>query len=177
MGILHSYKAKLIALLVGSILFFPLAWKLAFIKTFDARTQIKELNFKLENVQNAPERIDIVEKRLNYLNQLIVDDDLEGGLQNRVLDEISTICRRKSLLLREMPPMFRNLDNNYLVETINVQVAGSYNDLLQLVYLLEKPNKNLNIASVDFFIEENKRLKTKRLILSLYIQTLKQKTE
>ncbi len=175
MGLMYSNKAKLLALLVGSILFFPIAWKLAFNKTFDARKQINDLNYKLENVQNAPERIAIVEKRLNYLNQLIVDDDLEGGLQNRVLDEISTICKRKGLLLREMPPMFRNLDNNYLVETINVQVAGSYHDLLQLIYVLEKPEKNLNIASIDFFIEENKRLKTKQLILSLYIQTLKQK--
>jgi hypothetical protein len=74
-----------------------------------------------------------------------------------------------------MPPMFRNLDNNYLVETINIQVAGSFNDLVELTYLLEQPTKHLNIVSVDFFVEENKRLKTKQLILSLYIQTLKPK--
>lgn len=175
MGFLQTNKTKFIVLVVAGILFFPLSWKLAFEKTALAHKQVNELDRKLESVQNAPERIAHVESRLNYLNQLIVDDSIEGGLQTRVLDEISTICKKKGLLLKEMPPMFRNLDNNYLVETINVQVAGSFHSLLKLIYLLEQPNKNLNIVSVDFFIEENKRQKTKQLILSLYIQTLKQK--
>jgi Tfp pilus assembly protein PilO len=175
MGFIQSNKAKFIAMIIVAVLFLPISWKLALKNTFDLHKQINEINKKHELFQNAPEQIAFVEKRLNYLTQLIVNDSIVGGLQNRVLDEISTICKQKGLLLKEMPPMFRNLDNNYLVETINIQVAGSFNDLVELTYLLEQPTKHLNIVSVDFFVEENKRLKTKQLILSLYIQTLKPK--
>lgn len=171
---MQSYKTRFIILIIGAVLFFPVVWKLALHKTFAAKTQLKELDSKLEQVENAPERIALVEKRLNYLNQLIINDKNIEELQERVLDEISTICRKKGLVLKEMPPMFRNLDNNYLVETINLEIAGSYHKLVQLVYELEKPSKNLNLVGINFSTIENKRLKTKQLVLSLYIQTLKQ---
>lgn len=171
---LQSYKIRFVLVLIGAVLFFPVVWKLALHKTLAANVQLKELNRKLEQVENAPERIALVEKRLSYLNQLIIDDENNEELQERVLDEISTICSKKGLILKEMPPMFRNLDNNYLVETINLEIAGSYHKLLQLVYELEQPNKNLNMVGISFSTTENKRLKTKQLVLSLYIQTLKQ---
>lgn len=171
----RSNKTRFYTLLITAALFFVVSWKLALKKTVDVHRQITEVENKLDQVESAPEQIAVVEKRLNYLNQMLVKESSGNAFQDRVLDEISSICRQKGLLLKQMPPMFRNVDNNYLVEIINVDVSGPFHRLLQLLYEIEQPQKNMNLISARFYVEENKRIKQKQLILSLYIQSLQDK--
>ncbi|MFA6400444.1 MAG: type 4a pilus biogenesis protein PilO [Salinivirgaceae bacterium] len=176
MNLLSSNRVRFYALVVAAVLFFPITWKLAIKKTVEAHRQITEIEDKLVMVEsNTPEQIALVEKRLEFLDHLLVKDGPGDAFQNRVLHEISSICTQKGLLLKEMPPMFHAVDNNYLVETINIQVAGSFHHLLQLLYEIEKPQKKLNLISSHFFTKENKQSKQKQLILSIYIQTLQEK--
>jgi Tfp pilus assembly protein PilO len=174
---LQSNKTKFYLLLIATVLFFPLVWNLALQKTFESRSQIKELKKKLAMLEDAPQQMALVEKRLHYLEQILVSESSEQEFQSRALDEISFICKQKGLLLKAMPPIMRNLDNNYLMETLNVEIAGSFHHLVQLLYQLEDTKKNINIVSAHFFTSENKRLKHKQLVLSLYIQTLHEQND
>ena len=173
---LASNKTRFYLLLAAALLFFPVTWKLALNKTLDVHQQLKDNEAKLSDVENnTPEQMALVEKRLTYLNRMLEGETSGEVFQNRVLDEVSSLCHQKGLLLREMPPMTKTNDSDYLVETINIQIAGSFHNLLQVLFELETPRKKMNLISAHFFVEENRRLKQKQLILSLYIQTLKKK--
>jgi Tfp pilus assembly protein PilO len=173
---LQSNRIRFYLLLSGVLLFLPIVWKTTLQKTIESRVQLRLLEEKIQMLETAPEQIVLVEKRLNYLGHLLASENNSNGIQSRALYEISDICREKGLLLKAMPPMFRNLDNNYLMETLNIEVAGSFHHLVQLLHLLEQPKKNMNVVSARFYTNENKRRKQKQLVLSLYIQTLQEKS-
>jgi len=173
---IKSHKNKLIVVLLVGILFFPISYKLAFSKTFAARRELRQMNTKLANMEDAPGQIIEVKRKLKSLSNIIDSDSVAGGLQNKVLNEISDICTKNGLLLKEMPPMYKNIDNVYCIETINVQVSGSFHKLLKLLFQIESPEKNFNIVSTSFYTIENKQKKQKQLVLSLYIQTIKQES-
>jgi len=171
----QKYKLKFVIVLSIFMVFIPISWNLAFKKTIGLIKQDKELNHKLSSLDNASMRIGNLKKRLSYLDEILNTDSFENGAQKYILDKISRICSERDLTIKEMPPSIREIDNEYQVETINIQIAGTFHNLLKLIYDLELKENNINIVSVKFLTEENKRMNTKRLILDLYIQTLKQK--
>jgi Tfp pilus assembly protein PilO len=172
---MNTYQRRIVLYLLGVVLFIPITWKLGFKRTLELKQQQQSINQKLELVTTAPERINIIRKRLEHIDKLVINSDNETQLQNRVLTEISMICRKKGLLLHHMPPMYKEVDNNYLMETTSVAIAGNFHKLLGLLHTLEDPKKNLNIVSSEFYTEEDKKTKQRKLFLKLYIQTLKNK--
>lgn len=171
-----SNKLRFYLLIAGAVLFFPVSWKLALKKTVEVRHQLIENTSKLSVIENnTPEQLARAEKRLAFLNKILEGDESAEEFQNRVLNEVSSLCHQKGLLLREIPAPQKTTDNAYQVETINIQMAGSFHHLLEVLYELEDPRKKLNLVAARFMVEENKRLKQKQLLLNIYIQVLQGK--
>lgn len=173
----NSYKNRFILLVVVLILFIPITWNLAFKKTIFNYRENCILEEKLKLAENADEAILMLQDQLDQWDKTMVVDTSKGDVQNRLLNDISELCRSKNILLKQLPPVQKTFDNNYIIENINVQVSGTFYQLMQLLYELESPERSFNIVSISFLLNEAKGELPEQLILSIYLQTIKENKE
>lgn len=170
----QSYKNRFIVVTLLLVLFVPIAWKLAVKKTWECYRENRQLAERLKVAENAAVTLPALEAQLEQWNQTMVVDTLRGDVQNRLLNDISNLCHQNHLLLRQMPATQKTVDNSYQVETLNVQVAGTFHQLLKLLNQVEDPERSFNIVSASFILKEARGDQPEQLILNLYLQAIKE---
>src|ERR1035437_8376562 len=134
-----TYKKRNQLLLSGTILFFFIAYYLAFGKTISLYMECRSMKEQLTSLADAPNRAVALRQKLSELDQRLGGKQLsDTNTQQVLLNVITNYCQGNKIILREFPKAIAKQENDYMVETNFFTVEGSFSKLLDLVYLLER---------------------------------------
>lgn len=171
-----SYKRRTVLLMLGFVVLLFIAYHVAIKETLTLSKNYKEMLRKVTSLENAPTRIATLEGQLEEI-QSVVGQTYDSGvdIQEDLLETIAGYCQIYGLEIREVPRVHVKEDLNYILETSNFRVQGRFIPLLKLLGMLESQNGYGRLLSAEFIKEKDLRTKKNSLILSVYIQNVKQK--
>ena len=169
-----TYKKKNQFLLIGSVLFFFIAYYLALGKTVSLYRDCSSMKEQLTSLADAPGRSAALRKELADMDQKLGGRQLsDTNTQQVLLNVITNYCQSNKTILREFPKAISKRENDYMVETNFFTVEGNFVKLLNLVYLLEQKERIGRLASVLFQAKEDVRTKILSLTATIYVQNVK----
>lgn len=169
-----TYKQKFRFLIVGFLLMALLSYIVSIRRTLDLRSECNALENQLVQLDDAPQRIAFLQKRLKKIEEVIGSNHVNSlDFQEALLERASTYCQSSGLILREFPETHRYSDQNFEVETNRIVAEGTFVKLLLLVYNLEQTFPLGRIVSVKFSSKEDFRSHKIRLSAIIYFQNVK----
>ena len=159
----------------GVLLSLLLVYFLAIRDTLNIRSDCKVKKIKLTESKRLDEKIGALRNQIKTLDiQIGNQPDTTKKVIDLLLDYVTEYCSNSGCQIKEIPTSAKALSNGYEVETYFVTLSGPYNDLLNLVYILEQKKKTGgHIASLLFSVLKNNNTKKQELLLTLYVQHFK----
>jgi hypothetical protein len=169
-----TYKKKNKLLLVATVLFAFLVYRLSVSNTLEAYTKCAQLEQQLTLIDEAPEQLAGIEKQLKEFEQILGKDE-RGNYQEELLELVSNYCASHQLILRDYPNPFLYQEQDFSVETNKITTEGSFIQLVQMAYLIEQKKKLSRIASFELQTFTRNIEGQKKIYLSstLYLQHIK----
>ncbi|MEM1323511.1 MAG: type 4a pilus biogenesis protein PilO [Bacteroidota bacterium] len=162
-------RDKLRYLAGAFVLLALLAYSLGIKKTINSYRTYSSNTIALEQAQTAPEQIRKYRTQLakldNNLNRVQYDREL-------LFEQVNTFCTNNRLTLTKFAPEHRQEQNDYIVITNPIEVQGNFTDMVRLAYHLEYSQRLGHMASVDFRLVNDRRLKKKYLSGQLYLKNI-----
>lgn len=169
-----SYQLKLKLLLASGVLFFILAYNLAFTETIAAYKEYQKLKEQLVLASDAPRQNQILEQKLQVFDKNInSNQESENNVQDKLLETVTAFCLERNIVLREFPRTEQVVENDFIVETNIFSVEGDFVKLVQLIYNLEQKVKLGKVASVLYHTKKDLKNKRLNLIATIYIHNVK----
>lgn len=168
-----NYKKKYIYLLISAAIFAILIYAIAIKQTLQVRKSMKAGTTRLEQVEDAPRQIKILENRLSELTSCLGDRDNQAQVHEGIHEFVGKYCQNKRITFYDFPPIHLYQRSGYLLETNRVIVEGRFLVLLQLLNELEKRKEFGKIISIKFYTEEQVMTKSRKLYLEMYLQNIK----
>lgn len=85
-----------------------------------------------------------------------------------LLEQITLFCKEHNLLIKNFPGSKRVIENNYPIVTNEIEVQGSYNDIVELAYMFEQEKKLTSINSLSFTLVKD-REKQQQYLHGLFV--------
>ena len=162
-------KKKYQLLCLGTILFFFIAWQLAFGKTWAAYQQTHQIQNKLVQAGNAWQEIEYYEQQLKKINK----QSSRIFTPELLFSEVTNFCQKKKLAIIQMPLSTKYIEQGIEVLHNPIQVKGSFKATVELLHELEQKQQLGNIVSVEFKTKRNIKSRQLELITTLYLQNIK----
>lgn len=169
-----EHKTKFVLVLVSIGLILVLAYQFSFSRTFKVIGTVGDYRQELEDLKNAPDKIELIKNDLFFLDKSIGNQSIESSnFQERLLDVVTGFCAKNKVQLKGVKhlPIEKN-SAGLKMQTTQMQVKGSFKKLTELIYLLENEQHVGRISSSSYKAEFNRTKRVKELTLTLYIQNI-----
>ncbi|MCH8903115.1 MAG: hypothetical protein IIA45_04285 [Bacteroidetes bacterium] len=93
--------------------------------------------------------------------------------QYELLDLVSSFCKNKGILLKEFPLATIHKRGGYNLESSKIIVEGSYTQIVELVYELERKIRAGKIASLHFTKKIDRKSRLHYLNAVIHLQQVK----
>ncbi len=164
-----TYKRKFFAILVGFLLLFMASYKKTFKHTLNAKKELSLVKEKLSNNENSLNDLYTLKNEISSLNKTIGGQTLNPELvQQKLLDFISKNEYNATIVSIEDVHLFS--DSRFLIYSNQIELEGSYHDLVHMLYEIEKHFKNSRVVSTQLYSKKNYRTNTKNLFLKIILQ-------
>nr|WP_319570069.1 hypothetical protein [uncultured Draconibacterium sp.] len=168
---MKKYKKRLYLVVAVFIFTLLLSWKMAIKPSIDLYSNVKHQQDQLELLENAPQQIALLKRKLELVDQQIGASATDIK-QEQIINEISQyINDRKQIDLCQLSPVHKQQRENYIIQTFQLELEGRFTQLVQLLQFFEQKKSIGKIASTEFYIHNDRKNKTNKLRLRLYIQT------
>ena len=162
------YKKRNQYLLWGTLVFALLVYLLAVGKTLALWQENGALHTQLAQAEQAPDQIrDIKNKLATFNDRLGVYLIEENDNQEKIVRIANEFCQKNRLILREVPALIVEDQNDFQVISTQIVAQGMFADLLKMVYYFEQQHKIGRVTSVKF--EKAEDFKTRKVYLSVRI--------
>lgn len=94
-----------------------------------------------------------------------------------ILHTISAFCEENEILVKEITQSSYRDSANYIIETNRITINGSYQNMLRLLYNIEKRQRIATINSVHWELQKDKITSEYILFATLYIKQIKHEHE
>lgn len=170
-----SNYEKNILLVVGFFIFLALAYFFAIQKTFDLKSQAKKLTQDKELLDNASERIFLLQQENRYLDSIFnaKEISIENSFQQTLLKKINNFQQNNALEIIAFNEPHSIIQDNTSIKTYDFKVKGRFKELLSLLQHLEHQQLGM-LVSVNFEKKRDYRRNTYDLIGHFFIQEQKQ---
>lgn len=162
-----TYKVKFFILIGVTILLSIVSYKMSFKKMLDTKKTIREVDAKLEKVSSADVDVDILTQKISFLDKQIGSTTDVELVPHLLIDFISTFSKVKIFKIKEV---HHATDNNFNIYTNQIVLQGNYNDLMSVLFAIEKEVSDSRIVNVEFYKEKDHRVRKHKLYLKLTFQ-------
>lgn len=164
-----SYKQKFFAIIVGFVLLTMACYKKTYKHMFAARTELKNVEQKLSNTNNSYNELFSLKNEIQILDDLIGGHSVDPeGVQQKILDFISNTKLNVNIISIEDVHLFS--DSEFLIYSNQVELEGSYTNLINLLYETEKNFKNSRVVSSKFYSKKKYNTNKQKLFLKIILQ-------
>lgn len=172
MTILNDYTPiqRFRIILTGIGLLTVVAYFLSIRNTVELRRDLSKKQKQLANISDAPQTIAQLESQLEQ-----IDAQLQGSAydRNALFATISKFCEENELRLIEFSEDQRWEEGQITYINTPLRVAGSYQNILRLMYLLEQQERLGYLSHSKMSMErKNRRRRTEELQAEIHIQFL-----
>jgi len=167
-----SYKQRIKLLPVGFAIALLLIYWIAIHDTVKLRQNCKALIEESRVAGDAPQQIAITRSKLDEINAF-AGKKSNASETDPLLEFVSNSNTSKLINLVDYQPVHTFQHQNYQVETRIAVFESSYTNLLKFLYNLEKDFKSGKLVSVRFQTETNLKTERKRLLMTLYMQSVR----
>ncbi len=169
-----TYKNKVIYLLVGFFVFFIIVYNLAIKKTVNIFIENSRISEQLSNLDDAPVRIQLIEKRIKQIDQAIGESiSLDKDLHKQLLERVGGYCKQNNITLRDFPAVHQISKQDYMIQTSQFIVEGTFIKILKLIKLLETDYRIGKVSSVKYYSMKNPKTNRISLYAKIYLQNIK----
>ncbi|MBY0426224.1 MAG: hypothetical protein K2Q22_11350 [Cytophagales bacterium] len=172
-----TYQKRNQYLLIGSLFFGVLVYLLAISKTWAIYDENKVLTSKLGLINNNPKDLEMLVEKEQILNKQLENYLAKDSISNQgyLLQEISTLCTKNRLILKEFPQAIGQDENDYRIHTIETTAQGSFIGLLKLAYALERSRNVGRLSALKFEKLLDYQSRKEVLTARFYFQTIQEK--
>lgn len=170
-----TYKQRFyLGLSLGGLLLIVF-FKIGISPTLELNKSINEIEDRLGEVDDAPLEIVRLEARISAMDSLLGNAaDKDFNFQSNLLDVFNRLSMRNGVTISEFAQPHQMDYADYSIETYPVQFQGKFTNLLKLLYSYETANYPGKIKHVRFYTEKKPGETETRLLLSIYIQNIRQ---
>jgi hypothetical protein len=169
-----TYKQKNQLLILASVFALLMIYWFLISPNLNRSSLNKKYRGEIAKAEKAPALIKSLREELGTMNSFMeayVSDSAAD--EDRFVEVITNFCQKNNVTLKELPRVVETEEQKFTVQTKVVIAEGSYNDLLRLIYQLEKKEKVGRIVSTQFKSYTNNKTKKLTLSLTIYLQNLK----
>ena len=164
-----TYKKKFLFIIVGFVILLMAAYKKNFKSIFEIRSQLSNINKKLNTVDGSYQQIYFLKNEIAQLNDLIGGQTKDPELvQELILDFVTN--SNFDINIHDIEDTHVFSDDEFTIYTNVLQIEGDYNTLLKLLHTIEKDFTASKVVSSEFYTEKNYRTSSKKLFLKLILQ-------
>ena len=169
-----SYTTRNYLLIAGSVIFAFIVYNNAIQKTLDVKSKYDTLKQQIQSNELSVTHINQLQAESNTLNTILgTTKEAEEDIQQNLLEEVSEYCNKNKITLTKFPETTSFREKEYIIETNEFEVKGTFKKLLQLQYNIENNFKGARVASVHYYSKKNIKTKELELFLNVYLQNIK----
>lgn len=154
-----NLKQKNIALFIGMLLLFWIAYQFSFSNTFALKKQYTNLKKEKELFTNVPQKMIQLKQQNVYYDSILRSKKIstESSFQNNLLRTITSFADTTNIKIVAFnnPHIFKT--DNAIFNTFSFTLKGSFSRITQLIYQLEQNYKLGKVISVNFKKKKNYR--------------------
>lgn len=164
----YSYKVKFQFLLVFFMMLSIAAYKRSFSNLIALYAENRSLKDKKELINSQRPNIANLNKEVENLDKLI---GKEGVEKEKIQQEIINFLVKNgsAVSIFDLQPIHDFVQDDYQIDTFQLDLIGNYNQLLSLAYSFEKQFEYSKIISMKFYTDKRNN-KTMTLHLKLIFQ-------
>lgn len=167
MMIQWNTKNRLRIILGGGFILFIIVYQMAIKPTIICRREYMENSTLLASVDQAPARLSNIRKEIEFIdNEIGLETQDEEIIQKELLKTLGENCKKHKLVLKNFSGPVVYTDSEYKINTLDINVNGSFKNLLKLLRIIEELPFG-EIISTGFQTTINKKTREKELILSI----------
>jgi Tfp pilus assembly protein PilO len=159
-----TVKTKWLVIILSLALVYVLSYQLNIKKTREEISKYKAISEEFNNLRD----ITVLKE-----NNTTPEDSVLSIENLSVLNSISSYCEEHSLNIHEISQTNNNESDLFTIETTKLVLNGSYENILQFIYYLEKERKLARVNSVTFHLAKYKNSKNHSLIATIYIKYIR----
>ncbi len=164
-----TYKKKFFILLVGFLFISIGAYNKKIRDTLIARKEYKTIEKQLVNSDQSYNLLFSLQDQVKGLDNIIGGNNLRPELvQPSILNFITKQDQNVNVVSIEDVHTF--FDTEFKIYSNQITVEGAYNNLVELLYAIEKEYKASRIVSTKLYSKKNYQTKTTKLYLKIILQ-------
>jgi hypothetical protein len=145
------------------------SYKKTFKHTLSAGKELGFVKEKLLNNENSLQDLNNLKNEISNLDKTIGGQTSNPELvQQKLLDFISKSNYNVNIVSIEDVHLFS--DNEFLIYSNQIELEGTYNNLVSILYEIEKHFKNSRVVSTQLYSKKNYRTNSKNLYLKIILQ-------
>ncbi|AXT18313.1 hypothetical protein D7030_08365 [Flavobacteriaceae bacterium AU392] len=165
-----THKQKFIAILGGFIILFMASYKKTYKHMFLAKKELNQMEQKLSASEYSFDNLYRLKNEISSLDNLIGGgDNLDPKyVQQSIFDFVSKTTLDVNIVSVEDVHLFT--DREFLVYSNVIELGGTYENLVSLLYEIEKSFKDSRVISTQLYSKKNYRTKKQNLFLKITLQ-------
>lgn len=160
-----TYKQKFFAVILIFVLLGLATYKKTYKQLFSANTELRHVEQKLSTAQGSYDQVIYLKNELNYLDAIIGGNNKAEDVQQQLLDFIIKSNIEVNVITISDVHIFE--ENEFNIVTNQIELSGNYEDLVSLLYKIEKEFNNSRVSNIEFYSKKNYRTNTKKLFLKI----------
>ncbi len=164
-----TYKRKFFLTILGFVLLLMAAYKKTYKHTFTARKALNEVRQKLNNTEASANNLIALKNDIKSLDRLIGGHSLNPiHVQQKLLDFMAKKNLKVDIVSIENAHVFT--DKEFLIYSNRIELEGSYEELVKLLYETEKKFSGSRVVSAKFYSKKNYKTRKQTLFLKIILQ-------
>ncbi len=169
-----TYEKKRYLVIIALVLLFAVTYKKLYAVTIYKITnyyQIKDQEIDSVAINN---NLQLIKKEIERLDVVLGNETFnENRIQQDILHFISKNKNNKKIIVSSLEKTHKFTSDDISIITNSLTIQGSYNDLIEIVYVLEQDFKSSKITSVKMFKKRNNKKQRDELYARILFQNYK----
>jgi hypothetical protein len=168
----RSNKEKFMMVAAGVVVMMWICWQFSFSRTVELWKECKRLEQQQSLIKEIPEQLPALTQKMNRLEKILGDSGGED-FSTVILEQINTLCQRNNVKLKEIPEKHLFNGTNLIVETLDINLQGSFTNQLSLISELEKIEAKSRLRSIRLQSIVNQTTGERNLQSTLFLQSIR----
>lgn len=171
LSFLPTFKAHNILLLSSSLLLCLVVYGVNIKKTMAMRQQYSQQQADIQRAATAANSIQTYRAQLASFQQ----SALQPYDREFLLEQLTSFCRQHDILVSTFPEAQRVEENGNGIISNTIEVEGRYQDIAELIYMIEQEEKMGSVSTLKFFSQKDRLTKELKLKARMVIRNLEEK--
>lgn len=159
-------------LAAGIVVLIWVSWQFSFSRTIDLWKECKRLEQQQALIKEIPEQLPALIGKVDQLKKILGNSGGED-FSTLILEQVNRLCLQNNVKLKEIPEKHVFGGANLVVETLDINLQGSFRNQLSVISELEKSEAKARLRSIRFQSVVNQITGERSLQSTLFLQSIK----